>query len=104
MSRAKQDQECIATRDFSNVLPKLSCNVTHCTDDNNNPQIMSRSGSGFLNYSNSTVPSPSSSCGLQSSESECTLHTTYSTTQSSQKYKEPPSTFVQLAEFIQFGK
>jgi len=51
-------------------------------------------------YSNSTVPTPSSSYGMQSSESENTLHTTYSTTKSSQRYKEPPSTFVQLAEFI----
>ena len=51
-------------------------------------------------YSNSTVPTPSSSYGMQSSESEHTLHTTYSTTQPSQR---SPSTFVQLAEFIQFG-
>ena len=55
-------------------------------------------------YSSSTVPSPSSSCGMQASESEHTLHTIYSTNQPSQRYKEPPSTFVQLAEFIQFGK
>jgi hypothetical protein len=59
--------------------------------------------SGSLSYSSTTVPTPSS-FGMQSSESEHTLYTTYSTTQSSQRYKEPPSTFMQLAEFIQFGK
>jgi len=59
---------------------------------------------GSLYYSNSTVPTPSSSYGMQSSESEHTLHTTNSTAEPSQRYKEPPSTFVQLAEFIQFGK
>jgi hypothetical protein len=60
--------------------------------------------SGSLYYSNSTVPTPSSLYGMQSSEIEHTLQTTYSTTQPSQTYKEPPSTFVKLAEFIQFGK
>jgi len=60
--------------------------------------------SGLSYYSNSTVPAPSSSYGMQSSESEHTLHTTYSTTQQSQRYTEPPSTFVQLVESIQFGK
>jgi len=60
--------------------------------------------SGSSYYSNSTVPTPSSSYGMQSPESEHTLHTTYSTTEPSQRYKEPPSIFVQLAEFIQFGK
>jgi hypothetical protein len=60
--------------------------------------------SGSSYYSNSTVPIPLSSYGMQSSVSEHTLHTTYSTPQPSQRYKEPPSTFMQLAEFIQFGK
>jgi len=60
--------------------------------------------SGSLYYSNSTVPTPSSSYGMQSSETEHILHTPYSTTKPSQTYKEPPSTFVPLAEFIQFGK
>jgi len=60
--------------------------------------------SGSSYYSNSTVPIPSSSYGMQSSVSEDTLHTTYSTTQPSQRYKEPPSTFIQLAQFIQFVK
>ena len=60
--------------------------------------------SGSSYYSNSAIPTPSSSYGMQSSESEHPLHTTYSTTQPSQRYKEPPSTFMQLAEFIQLGK
>jgi hypothetical protein len=60
--------------------------------------------SGLSYYSNSTVPTPWSSYGMQSSESEHTLHTTYSTTHPSQRYKEPPSIFMQLAEFIQLGK
>jgi len=68
--------------------------------------------SGSSCYSSSTVSAPSSSYGMQSSESEHThthththtLHITYCTTQPSQRYKVPPSTIVQLAEFIQFGK
>jgi hypothetical protein len=60
-----------------------------------------RSGSSY--YSSSTVPTPSSLYGMQSSGSEHTLQTTYSTIQPSQKYKEP-SPFVQLAEFMKFGK
>ena len=60
--------------------------------------------SGSSYYSSSAVPTPSSSYGMQFSESEHTHHTTYSTTHPSQRYTEPPSTFVQFAEFIHFGK
>jgi len=48
--------------------------------------------SGSSYYSNSTVPTPTPSCGMQSSGSEHTIPTTYSTTQPSQRYKEPPFT------------
>jgi len=60
--------------------------------------------SGSSYYSNSTVPAPSSAHGMQSSESEHTPHVIYSTTQPSQRCEEPPSTFLQLAESIQFWK
>ena len=76
------------------VLMKKGSGESDCTELS--------AGSSY--YSNSSVPTPLPSYGMQSSESEHTLHTTYSTTQPSQRYTEPPSTFEQLAEFMHFGK
>ena len=60
--------------------------------------------SGSSYYSNLTVPTPSSPYGMQSSGSKHRLHSTYSTTEPSHRYTEPPSTFTQVPEFIQSGK